>query len=68
MTKKKWRKIKDADIKAKEIIWAKIDSYSLQRARDYGRVLPVEEAEDCWQQYLKRQGKKAPSYALHPIS
>ena len=65
-TKRKWRKIKDADIKAKEIIWARIDSNSLQRARDYGRVLPVEEAEDCWQQYLKRQSEKAASYALHP--
>ena len=54
MTKKEWRKIKDADIKAKEIIWARIDSYALQRAKDYGRVLPIDEAEDCSHQAATR--------------
>ena len=66
LTTKEWRKIEDADLKAKEIIWAKADSYSLQRAKEYGRVLPTEEAEDCRRRYLERQGRRASSNALHP--
>ena len=66
MTKRQWRKIKDADAKAKEIIWVPLDSYSLQRAKEQGRVLPAEEAEDCRKRYLEKRGKKTPSYALRP--
>ena len=65
LTKSQWRRIKDDDTKAKEIIWVPLNSYSLQRAKEHKRVLPAQEAEDCRKRYLEKWGgKRVPSYTL----
>ena len=65
LTSSQWRRMKDDDAKAKEIIWVPLDCYSLQRAREHKRVLPAKEAEDCRKRYLEKWGgKRVPSYTL----